>query len=172
VNEAILFDTPVLPNVPFDMDFGGGGLPFIEGGTLQIQSSVGSALNIIAHGLKYDVHGGMEFKQLGQELPSVLTPVRANLVGDQGVDHAAVKSIIVCNTTSSKVLYSIYTDNGITYGDAQTLYKDIPINPNSTRVLVQPAHGVLLNDEAGSIAVQASIVDSLNFILLGRELRG
>lgn len=79
-----------------------------------------------------------------------------------------VKSITVCNTTSSATTFSIFLDDdGTTYTEATALFYGVELAANETVVLsvYWP-----MADAGGNLAVQGGDADAVTFTVFGLEI--
>lgn len=79
---------------------------------------------------------------------------------------STIAGIVVCNTTGSAVNYSIYIcKNGTTYDQTTAIAYATPMNPNDSLFVELP---FTLDTTNGSIGVQSSTGNALNFTIIGK----
>jgi len=77
-----------------------------------------------------------------------------------------ITGIVVCNTTASAINYSIYIcTNGTTYDQTTALLYQNPIAANETQVVDLQ---VSLDTASGTIGVQNSSANAINFTVIGK----
>ncbi len=104
-------------------------------------------------------------KQLGQVQPGVTTPV--TIYSPPTAASGVVKSLLVCNTTASAVLASVYHDVlGATFNAATAIVYRQSIPANSSVVL---SFFVALGSATDVLAVQAATITALTFTVYGAE---
>lgn len=80
---------------------------------------------------------------------------------------AIIKTILICNTSSSTRSYRIFFNNsGATYNATNAIMYDIPILPNTTNSIED---FMPLNGSGASIGVSGSTTD-VNFTVFGVEI--
>jgi len=100
-------------------------------------------------------------KQLGQLLPADTNA--ASLFSP--TEPTIIKSIVVCNVTSTAYTFRIFLDDdGTTYSTATALFYDTAINGNET---VELDVYWPMSDTAGNLAVRSSNASSINFTAFG-----
>ena len=105
-------------------------------------------------------------KQLGQLRPANTTA--ASLYSPASATQSMIKSIVVCNTTSSAVKYRIFhDDDGTTYDQTTALFYDISLPANSSDVIEL---NILMDDSAGNIAVRTDTNNAITFTCYGPEI--
>lgn len=108
---------------------------------------------------------GFTEKQLGQISPSVTTAVSAYSVPDNTI--GIVKNIVVCNTSTATIRFSIYVDNdGTTYDKSTALHFEQLIRGKQT-VRISGFDPIAT---AGNLAVQTSVASGLTFTINGSEI--
>ena len=108
----------------------------------------------------------LQEKQLGQLRPANTTA--ASLYSPGASTTAIIKSIIICNQTSSQAAYRIFMDDdGTTYDESTALFYDITIGANSTD---QVDTFYAMNDANGNLAVRTDTNSALTFTCFGTEI--
>jgi len=114
-------------------------------------------------------------KQLGQTRLDTLTATSIYTPKDPRIT-ALVKTIVVCNTTSSSAKFSIYhDDDGTTYNLITALFFEQKVLGNKT-VLIEflgdglAIHGKTFTDSAGNLAVQTDTKNAFTFTVSGEEI--
>ncbi len=81
--------------------------------------------------------------------------------------YSTIYSIIVCNTTGSARTYSVFIcTNGTTYDETTAIIFASPIAPNETQCVQME---VTLDTTNGTIGVQSSSANALNFTIIGKN---
>lgn len=110
-------------------------------------------------------------KQLGQRLPvSVSDVVLYRCPTSTTVTY--VKTIIVTNTTSGALTYSIWVNqNGTEVGDRYALIKEMPIAARASDQRIYPGDGaIVLRGSDACLMVASSSGSALNFTAYGCEV--
>jgi hypothetical protein len=113
-----------------------------------------------------------EGKLLAQIRPSGTTAVQAYqsppAAASKGL-RTEIMTIFVCNTTGSAVNFSLYHhDSGTTYNQTTALYYSVSLAANTTqKIECQTANGGLAIKPGGTLGVQSSTADALNFSVYG-----
>jgi len=104
-------------------------------------------------------------KILFQDRPSVTTPVTAYqpTAGFTGI----AKTIIVVNVGNVAGSFTIYIDPGTeeTYSEDTAISWEVPIAKKTTTII----DSFLVIPEGGSLGIQTSNADDLNFTVMGAE---
>ena len=109
--------------------------------------------------------GRYRTKQLGQLRPSNTTA--ASVFSPSERDRYIVKTIVICNVTSSTATYRIFHDeDSNTYNETTALAWDIPLAGNSSYVWEIE---IYLNDPSGNLGVRTGTADALNFTVYGDD---
>lgn len=104
-------------------------------------------------------------KQLGQLRPANTTA--ASIYSPAANTVTQIKTIIVCNTTSSSASYRIFLDDdGTTYDESTALYWDISLPGNTTESIEV---NLAMDDSTGNLAVRTSSANALTFTAFGAE---
>lgn len=104
-------------------------------------------------------------RQLGQLRPDDTSPT--SIYSPTSRDRCVVRSIIICNTTSSATTYRLFVDeDGSTYDQTTAVAYDVPIAGNTTE-LWQVA--LYMNDPSGNLAVQTGTANALTFTVDGED---
>lgn len=104
------------------------------------------------------------YRILAQNRPSGTGAVTAYTKPTGGI--VTVVGIVVCNTTSGVVTYSLYVcKNGTTYDQTTALAYSTNINANDSLFVELP---FTLDTSSGTIGVQSSSANALNFTILGK----
>jgi len=108
----------------------------------------------------------LQEQQLGQLRPANTTA--ASLYSPGAGVTAIVKSIWICNTTSSPVTFRIFADDdGTTYDESTAIFWDVTINGSTTLELDT---FMALNNSAGNLAVRTGTASALTFTAFGAEV--
>lgn len=113
-----------------------------------------------------------EGKLLAQIRPSGTTAVQAYqsppAVASKGL-RTEITLIVICNTTAGSINFSLYHhDSGTTYNQTTALYYATALAANSTLKLdMGTVNGGIAMKPGGTIGVQSSTADALNFSLYG-----
>lgn len=76
-----------------------------------------------------------------------------------------INNIVICNTTGSAVSYSVYIcKNGTTYDQTTAIAYSVNIPANDTMIIDL---SFTLDTASGTIGVQSSSANALNFTILG-----
>jgi hypothetical protein len=109
---------------------------------------------------------GIQEKQLGQLRPTDTTA--ASLYSPGVGVTAIIKSIVICNQTSSSAKFRIFLDDdGTTYDESTALFFDITIAANSTD---QIDTFYAMNNSAGNLAVRTDTNSAITFTCFGAEI--
>jgi len=169
-DKALLKETIIEPGIPFDMDFGGVGLPLIGAGTISVQCGNPDAIIARSWARRTDQLAGKNFKSLFQILPGDSLVNLAYTMGDQGIEHTSFKALVICNLNGADCKYSIYANpSGSSFTDLHKVKNNIPLGANCTDIWIEPGEGLLLNNVNGSIGVQGDTPNCINFTGLGIE---
>lgn len=104
-------------------------------------------------------------KQLGQSRPASATAT--SIYSPASGINAVLKTLVVCNNTSSSAKYRVYhDDNGTTYDQSTALFYDVTLSPNSTDVI--PLSGGMA-DSNGNFAIESDTTNAITFTLYGSE---
>lgn len=102
-------------------------------------------------------------QQLGQLRPANTTA--ASLYSPGASEIAVIKTIVICNVTTTSAKFRIFIDdNGTTYDQTTALFYDTTIAGNTT---VQLDTFYSMNDSTGNLAVRTDIADAINFTAFG-----
>lgn len=105
-------------------------------------------------------------KQLGQLRPANTTA--ASLYSPGTGVTAIIKTIVICNQTSSSAKFRIFLDDdGTTYDESTALFFDIDIGPNSTDH-VDTYYA--MNNPSGNLAVRTDTNSAITFTCFGAEI--
>lgn len=105
-------------------------------------------------------------KQLGQLRPANTNA--ASLVSPPDNTRLVIKTLVICNTTSSLATYRIFLDdNGSTYDETTALFYDVSIQGNQT---VQIDTYYCMNNSSGNLAVRTNTANALTFTAFGAEI--
>lgn len=106
-------------------------------------------------------------KQLGQVQPTVTTAVLLFSPATAGMT-AVVKSVLVCNTTASAAVFSLYHDvNGYSsYTTATALFYQVSIPANSSVVY---NFFLAIGTSTGQLGVQSGTASALTITAYGAE---
>ena len=108
----------------------------------------------------------LQEKQLGQVRPANTSA--ASLYSPGTGVTAIVKSVWICNTSSSMVTFRIFVDDdGTTYDETTALFWDVSISGNTT---VELNTFMALNNASGNLAIRASVASALTFTAFGAEV--
>lgn len=108
----------------------------------------------------------LQEKQLGQLRPANTTA--ASLYSPATGVTAIVKSVWICNTTSSPVTFRIFSDDdGTTYDETTAIFWDVTIDGSTTLELDT---FMALNNAAGNLAVSTGTGNALTFTAFGAEV--
>lgn len=106
-------------------------------------------------------------KQLGQVRNTTGGTAESLYSPGSGVT-AIIKQICVSNQTGSADTFSIYVDDdGTTYDEETSLFKDVAIAANDT-VLINC--WIAMDNDAGNLAVEAATTDAVTFTAFGIEI--
>ena len=108
----------------------------------------------------------LQEKQLGQLRPANTTA--ASLYSPGASTTAIIKTIVVCNQTSSSAKFRIFLDDdGTTYDESTALFFDIVIGANSTD---QIDTYYAMNNANGNLAVRTDTNSAITFTCFGVEI--
>ena len=109
---------------------------------------------------------GIQEQQLGQLRPANTTA--ASLYNPGANTTAIIKSIVVCNQTTSSARFRIFLDDdGITYDETTALFFDILI-PSNTTVQIDTFYA--MNNSSGNLAVRTDTANTITFTCFGAEI--
>ena len=82
---------------------------------------------------------------------------------------AIIKNIMVCNVTGSALTFDIHvTDDGLTGGDANAIFKSAPIKANET--ISVDSFIAIQGDGTRDLQIRASAGNALTFSFFGAEI--
>ena len=106
-------------------------------------------------------------KQLGQVRATTGGTAESLYSPGSGVT-AIIKTIVVCNQTGSADTFCVFLDDdGSTYTEETTLFKDVAIGANET---IQINCWYAMNNAAGNLAVEGATTDAVTFTAFGLEV--
>lgn len=106
---------------------------------------------------------GLQEQQLGQarESSTNAVSVYSPSIGETTV----IKSIVLCNNTTSSVTFRIFMDNtGSTYNQSTAQFYDAPLGANST-IMIDTYWP--MNNENGNLAYRSSVAEALTITVFG-----
>lgn len=104
------------------------------------------------------------YRILAQSRPSSTSATTAYTKPSKQI--ATVFGIVVCNTTGSAITFSVYVcKNGTTYDQTTAILYTVALAANETQYIMIP---VTLDTTSGTIGVQTSTSNAINFTILGK----
>lgn len=87
--------------------------------------------------------------------------------------RAKIKTLVVCNTTSSAATYRLFLDqNGSTMSTDTALIYDMNIPANSTFITCFDKDGGLcLDSSSATLGIRSSVAGAINFTVSGQEIK-
>lgn len=108
---------------------------------------------------------GFQEQQLAQAREASTTAVS---IYSPSAAIAAVKTLIVCNTTGGAVKFRIFhDDDGTTYDESTALYWDVPLAANQT---VQIDTFIAMDNVNGNLAYRSSVASAITITVYGSEI--
>lgn len=105
-------------------------------------------------------------KQLGQH--RINSTTATSLYSPGASTTAVIKSVVICNQTSSADTFRLFVDDdGTTYDQTTSLYYDTDIAANTT---IQIDTYWPMNDANGNLATQNATANAITFTAFGVEI--
>ena len=105
-------------------------------------------------------------KQLGQH--RINSTTATSLYSPGASTTTIIKSIVVCNQSSSAATFRLFIDDdGTTYDQTTSLFYDVSISANTT---IQIDTFWPMNDATGNLATQNGTANAITFTAFGVEI--